>query len=85
MVQVTATLVTSDPRAVPVPAETAQLCDGFEGWDLTVTAYEFPSGTVAAKTNVPDAPIDRSLPLLFCRTRPEPVRPVTLPPMERGG
>src|SRR4029077_6793257 len=78
--QETETLVTL-ALAVPLPLVTVQSCVGLLGWVLTVTAYAVPLATDVANVNVPLAVTERlSLPL-SCKTRPEPVSPVTEPPI----
>jgi hypothetical protein len=75
----TATLVTF-AIAVPLPLETVQVCP--EGWLDTVTAYAEPEFTTDEKANdVALAATLRLLPPLFCNVSPEPVSPLTVPPI----
>src|SRR3981081_1276634 len=67
--------------AVPLPLTTVQVCDGLEGGVATVTLKALPVATGVGKVKVPLAVIERLSPVLFCRTIPVPVSPVTVPPM----
>src|SRR5512138_2787479 len=79
-VHATSRLVASAPWIVPVELRTTQFCP--LGCVRTTTAYVAPSISLLANTNGPSPAIGRSLPPLFCNTRPEPVRPETLPRIE---
>jgi hypothetical protein len=65
---------------VPLPFVTMQVWLGVLGSDSTETLYESPDMSAVGKVNVPLAAIGKSSPPLFCNTRFEPLRPVTLPP-----
>src|ERR1700676_4264787 len=69
--------------AVPVPLVTVRVCVGDVGWVRTVTMEGKPRATAVLKVNGLLVAIARSSPPLFCRTRPIPSSPTTLPPMER--
>jgi hypothetical protein len=70
--------------AVPLPLTTVQVCEGLEGGVATVTLKGLPVATAVGKVKGPLAEIVRLSPVLFCRTIPVPVIPVTVPPMENG-
>jgi len=73
------TLVTF-AAAIPVPLVTVQTSAA--GWVSTVTLNGWPLVTEFVKVKlVAFALTVRLLPLLSCKTRPEPVSPVTVPPM----
>ena len=81
VVQVTATEVTLAPEALPVPAATRQSWFGPLGWVETVTAYApVPAIEVGNVKLVALAATTRLSPPLFCRTRPVPASPETVPP-----
>src|ERR1700693_488999 len=69
--------------AVPLPVVTVQDCVGVAGWVRTVTLYVAPMAIAVLNVNGLLVVIARLSPPLFCRTRPIPSRPTTLPPMER--
>jgi hypothetical protein len=66
---------------LPVPLVTVQGGLGLIGWVNTVTLYGMPLGTAVANAKAPAAEILRLSPPLLRNTSPEPVRPVTIPPM----
>jgi hypothetical protein len=70
--------------AVPLPLTTVQVCEGLEGGVATVTLKALPVATAVGKVKGPLAEIVRLSPVLFCRTIPVPVIPVTVPPMVNG-
>jgi hypothetical protein len=67
--------------AVPLPLTTVQVCAGLEGAVATVTLKALPLATGVGKVKGPLAEIVRLSPVLFCRTIPVPVIPLTVPPM----
>ena len=79
-VLVMATLATGAPPTVPVPFATVHVWVGLAGWVSTVTAYAAPLATGGKAKLVAPLAIGR-LPAPFSwSTRPEPARPVTVPP-----
>ena len=74
------TVVTLPVATVPEPWLTEQVCVGPVGCVLTVTAKVPPLCIGVENENEPFALTVRSLPPLFCRTRPVPPRPLTVPP-----
>src|SRR5215831_8141274 len=78
-VQTTVTLVTG-AETVPEPFVTVHASAGADGKPRTVTLYVAPLATCEAKVNEPFAVTLRFPPPLSCRTRPEPERPLTVPP-----
>src|SRR6185503_14137842 len=56
-----------------------QDCAGPDGCVFTVTLYVAPEAIGDGKLNSPLVAIARSSPPLFCRTRPVPARPLTVP------
>src|SRR5580692_1696392 len=80
VVQVTVTLVTSEPIA-PVPLVTVHVWLGFVGWVSTVTAYCDPPWIAVANVKDPSIATVRSSPMLSCRTTIDPAAsPATVPP-----
>src|ERR1700722_9039390 len=59
-----------------------QFCAGAEGCVFTVTTYAAPPPSWLAKVNAPAAETAARSPALVCSTSPEPVSPVTVPPIE---
>jgi len=73
---------------VPLPLTTTQVCGGFAGCDLMVTAYVVPlaSGVANVKlTLLLELMTGRSSPPLSCKTRPALPKPETLPPTVNTG
>ena len=79
VVQLIDTFVTFVTPMVPDGFVTVQVWLGPVGCALTVTLYAVPPGDDPEKVNVPLLLTGR-LDDPFCRTNPEPVNPVTVPP-----
>src|SRR5215469_7715885 len=77
--QVIRTLVTG-AAAVPVPWVTAQFWAGLAGCVLTVTAYAPVTSDANVNFTLPVPVTVRLSPPLSCNTKPEPVKPLTVPP-----
>src|SRR4030095_8530191 len=78
-------LVTLALPTVPEALETVQVWEGPEGWPETVTRYRAPAGRGVAKVKDPFPLIASVSPPLFRSSRPEPDRPLTVPPMVKRG
>src|SRR5688572_6451537 len=76
---VTTMFSTSRSATTPVPLCTEHACAGLAGCVLTVTLNAEPLGIRVAKAKPPLVCTPTSSPPLFCNTRPEPTRPVTVP------
>src|ERR1700743_1797886 len=74
------TLVMPDLSMVPEPLRTVQVWVGFEGWLLTVTAYAALLARRVPNTKSPLPVKLKPSPPLSSSTRPDPLKPVTVPP-----
>src|ERR1700677_112886 len=79
--QVTTTVVTFVLPTNPPPFATSQFCVGLEGCVKIVTLYPDPAAIAVAKVKLPLLLMVRLSPRLSCNTSPDPVRPVTVPPI----
>src|SRR5882757_3575593 len=74
------TLVMLTLLMVPEPLRTVQVCDGLEGWVLTVTEKAALLASRSPKTKLPLALKLKSSLSLIWSTSPDPLIPVTVPP-----
>src|SRR5690348_3485030 len=69
---------------MPEPLPTTQFWLRFVGCAETVTVYALPSVREVGNVNEPSAATGRSCPPLTSSVRPDPARPLMLPPIENA-